>query len=49
MQQRTHWVDGNSAVKVLLGRAHLDRNSKPLSHLPDPIAKDMQAHNLLVR
>ena len=45
----THRVNGNSAVKVLLGCAHLDRYAKSLSHLPNTITEDMQADDLLVR
>lgn len=40
-------VNGNAAVKVGLGGAHLDGNAEALQHLSAALAHDVQADNLL--
>lgn len=41
-------MDGDSVIKVLLGRTHLDGNSKPLHHLIRAHADNVNAHYLLL-
>lgn len=41
-------MNGHAAVKVLLGRAHLDRDPETLKHLPNPQAENVQPDDLLL-
>lgn len=47
--RRTCWVDGDTAVKVSLGGAHLDSHTEALQHFVGSITKDVKADDLLVR
>lgn len=42
-------MNSHTRIEILLGRPHLDRNPKPLQHLPNSKAQNMQADNLLIR
>jgi hypothetical protein len=41
-------MDSHTAIKVLLGRAHLDSNPESLHHLIDALAQDVETDNLLL-
>lgn len=42
-------MDSHAAIEILLRSAHLNCNPKPLQHLPNTHAQNMQSHNLLLR
>lgn len=40
-------MNSNTTIKIFLRSTHLNRNSKPLQHLPDSQPQDVKSNNLL--
>lgn len=42
-------MNSHTRIKILLRRPHLNRDPKPLQHLPNPLPQNMQPDNPLLR
>jgi hypothetical protein len=42
-------MNSNTTIKILLRSPHLNRNAKPLQHLPNSQTQDMQTNHFLLR